>query len=259
MKYSAEQLKHIEMIIGAIAVDAGANLYKAFNQMIYSEEKTSPHDVVTHYDSDCEEFLYHRLKAAFPEFGFLGEEKGYRNYKEGEPYWIVDPIDGTLNFARSIPAFAVSIALVHHNKTLVGACYCPITKELFCAYSGGGAFLNGKSIKVSEVSSMKHAVICVSPDQLRHRKVEAVIRRQGSSVMDICYVAKGATEGFYDSSLNPWDFAASSLIAEEAGAEIFSLKTKTLDTNKKSDILVANKHLSDTLAKWILTEELTQK
>ena len=89
------------------------------------------------------------------------------------------------------------------------------------------------------------------------KRPKFVVRRQGATVVDICYVAKGAIDGFYDPLLNPWDFAAASLIAEEAGAESFSLKTKTLETHKKSDILVANKHIVDEFTKWLLMKTLT--
>ena len=219
------------------------------------QEKSSPHDVVTKFDKEGEEYIYKKLHALYPDYGFLGEEGGYRNFEEGSPFWIVDPIDGTLNFSRGIPAFSVSIALVHHSKSYAAVCYNPISKELFTASLGGGAFLNGVQISASEVKDFDHSIVSVPPNQLRDETPKAAIRRSGSSVLDICYVAKGATDAFYDSLLNPWDFAASSLVASEAGAEVFSLRSNSLDMNKKSDILVSNKHISDTFTKWISTEK----
>ena len=239
----------------SVAIELGALLAKAYGEVICSEEKTSPHDLVTKYDKEGEEFIYNKLLSLYPSYGFLGEEGGYKNYCQSKPYWVVDPIDGTLNFARGFPAFAVSIALCFLNKSYIGVCYNPITKELFTAGRGQGAFLNGRKINVSEVSSFDRAIISIPPNQISKEKPITVIRRQGSSVLDICYLAKGSIEGYYDTCLHPWDFAAASLIAEEAGAEIFSLKTKTLDTNKKSDILVANKNMVDEFIKWISTEE----
>ena len=97
------------------------------------------------------------------------------------------------------------------------------------------------------------------PEQYSTKKPKCIIRRHGSSVLDICYVAKGAIEAYYDSCLNPWDFAAASLIAEESGAEVVSLKSKSLDTNKKSDILVANKNFIGEFISWISTEKKSHK
>ncbi len=255
MTLGKSELESIVTTISSIVIDVGCVISKAFNRLIISTEKSSPHDLVTKYDKESEEYIFTKLSKLYPKFGFLGEEDGYRNYQASEPFWIVDPIDGTLNFSRSIPAFAISIALVHHNKSLLGVCYNPITKELFTAIRGGGSYLNGDKISASTVSEFNHSVLSLSPGILFEKNLSAVIRRSGSSVLDICYVAKGAIDGYFDPLLYPWDFAASSLIAEEAGAEIFSLKSKTLDTNKKSDILVANKNIVDEFAKWISTVE----
>ena len=112
-----------------------------------------------------------------------------------------------------------------------------------------------KAIKVSDIASFDKAIISIPPNQVSMHKPKTVLRRQGSSVLDICYIAKGSIEAYYDICLHPWDFAAAALVAEEAGAEIFSLKTKTLDTNKKSDILVANKNMVEEFTKWISTVE----
>lgn len=255
MTLSSKELKNILTTVESIAIEAGSVAAAQFNKSISFTTKTSPHDVVTKFDKEGEEFIYRKLHSLYPEFGFLGEEGGYRNFKEYNPYWIVDPIDGTLNFARGIPAFSVSIALVHYTKSILGVCYSPISKELFTAFKGSGAFLNGQAIYPSTVKHLDHSVIAIPTEQVYKKKPKAAVRRMGSSVLDICYVAKGATEGFYDSLLNPWDFAAASLIAEEAGAEILSLKSKSLDTNKKSDILVANKHIVDEFTKWISTAD----
>ncbi|MCH9621473.1 MAG: 3'(2'),5'-bisphosphate nucleotidase CysQ [Chlamydiia bacterium] len=254
MIFSPQELKNMTTSVSSIALEVGEMLAKEFNRNITFEEKTSPHDVVTKFDKESEEIIYKKLKALYPNFGFLGEEKGYRDYIEGEPYWIIDPIDGTLNFANNIPAFAVSIALVYHNKSQLGVCYIPMTKELFTAYKDGGALLNGNKIQPSETKNLDHAIFALPPDQITFKRPDFVVRRQGASVMDICYVAKGAIDGFYDPLLNPWDFAAASLIAEEAGAESFSLKTKSLETNKKSDILVANKNISQDFSMWLLKQ-----
>jgi myo-inositol-1(or 4)-monophosphatase len=255
MIFSNTDLKNILATITGIAIEVGARAAAQFNTPVDSTQKTSPHDLVTEFDKEGEEYIYKKLHALYPDYGFLGEESGYRNFKEGSAFWVVDPIDGTLNFARGIPAFSVSIALVHHAKSYAGVCYAPISKELFSAADGLGATLNGRPIQASSTKDFDHAILAVPPNQLRSKTPKAAIRRSGSSVIDICYVAKGATDGFYDSLLNPWDFAASSLVAKEAGAEIFSLKSESLDMNKKSDILVSNKYISDTFTKWISTEK----
>jgi myo-inositol-1(or 4)-monophosphatase len=255
MTLSKQELEHILTTVSSVAIEVGHILAQTFNQMILTTEKTSPHDLVTQYDKESEEYIYTKLSKLYPSFGFLGEENGYRNYEANTPFWVVDPIDGTLNFSRSIPSFAVSIALVHHNKSYLGVCYNPISKELFTAYKGGGAFLNGGKLTIKSPQNFKTSVLSIPPGILLGKPLSAVIRRSGSTVIDICYVAKGAIDGYFDPLLNPWDFAAASLIAEEAGAEIFSHHSKILDTNKKSDILVANKHIVDEFLKWISTEE----
>ena len=147
MTFSKDELQNIITSVSSIAIELGHILTGAFNEVVISEEKTSPHDIVTKYDKEGEEFIYKKLLHLYPSFGFLGEEGGYKNYTKEKPYWIVDPIDGTLNFARGIPTFAVSIALCYLDKTYVGVCYNPITKELFTAGKGLGSFLNGKSNK----------------------------------------------------------------------------------------------------------------
>ncbi|MCH9617521.1 MAG: 3'(2'),5'-bisphosphate nucleotidase CysQ [Chlamydiia bacterium] len=255
MTFTSTELKSILVTISSLAVEVGARAATQFNTSVDTCQKTSPHDLVTKFDKEGEEYIYKKLLAHYPDYGFLGEEGGYRNFKEGTPFWVVDPIDGTLNFARGMPAFSVSIALVHHKKSYLGVCYIPISKELFSAADGLGATLNGRPIQASSTKDFDHCILAVPPNQLRNKTPKAAIRRSGSSVIDICYVAKGATDGFYDSLLNPWDFAASSLVAKEAGAEIFSLKSESLDMNKKSDILVSNKYISDTFTKWISTEK----
>ena len=256
MNLSEKELKNIILSVSSIVLSAGSIIAKAFTSSVASTEKTSAHDVVTKFDVEGEEYIYKKLLSLYPDFGFLGEERGYRNYNDSDPYWIVDPIDGTLNFARGIPTFATSVALVQHKKTYAAICYNPISKELFTATLGGGAFLNGKKIEVSNVKTLSRSIISVPIQQLSRSNANVVVRRQGSSVLDICYIAKGSVDAYYDTCLYPWDFAASSLIASEAGAEIFSLKSKTLDTNKKSDILVANKNIVDEFTKWISTEAL---
>ncbi|MCH9812256.1 inositol monophosphatase [bacterium] len=253
MTFTSQELKHIASTVSAIAIEVGERALKGFYTSVSSLEKTSPHDVVTKFDKEGEEYIYQKLSALYPDYGFLGEEGGYRNYSKANPFWIVDPIDGTLNFSRGIPAFSVSIALVHHGEAVVGVCFVPMTKELFCAKAGEGATLNGAELTPPKKMDFAHSILSLSPSHLKRTPL-AAIRRSGSSVIDICYVAKGAIDGFYDSLLNPWDFAASSLIAKEAGAEVFSLKESSLDMNKKSDILVTNKHITDSFTKWILEE-----
>jgi myo-inositol-1(or 4)-monophosphatase len=256
MNLSNDDLKRIIMTVSSVVLELGILLSKAFNEAVESFDKTSPQDIVTKHDKEGEIFLYKKLHEFYPDFGFLGEEGGYKNHREDKPYWVVDPIDGTLNFARGIPTFAISVALCYLNTSYAAVCYNPITKELFTAALGLGAFLNGAAIKTSKVHSFERAILSIPPNLMRLSDPGAVIRRQGSAVLDICYIAKGSIDAYYDASLYPWDFAAASLVASESGALIFSLKTKTLDTNKKSDILIANKNIADKFVKWISTGKL---
>ncbi|MBF0400413.1 MAG: inositol monophosphatase [Magnetococcales bacterium] len=177
------------------------------------------------------EILYH-LKRGYPQFGIQAEESGWQGEGAGR-YWIVDPIDGTDNFIRGIPHFAISIALAEGNTLLSGVVYDPMGDELYVGERGGGAFLNDRRIRSGQNRLLSRALLATGFPTRHKEKLVAYldsfrllcaachgIRRQGSAALDLCYTADGRYDGFWESGLAPWDIAAGVLILQEAGGLI---------------------------------------
>lgn len=186
---------------------------------------------VTEVDRESEAVITAFLREAGPEFQFLGEENIAGQVEEAEHLWIVDPIDGTVNYMHGIPHFGISVGYAHHGIMQVAACLDPVRQELFTAMRGAGAWLNGESISVSSTDRLDEALIATGfyydrgsmmehtlevIRQLFRRRIRG-IRRNGSSVLDMCWTAAGRTDAFFEFSLGPWDFGPASLVLEEAG------------------------------------------
>jgi myo-inositol-1(or 4)-monophosphatase len=202
--------------------------------------KSSLSDIVTRADRETESLIRDALAAARPRDGFLGEESGGGSSQSGLT-WVVDPIDGTVNYFYGIPAWAVSIAVVEGDadpstwRALAGAVVNPVLGESFGAYAGGGAFLNRSPIRVNEGVDLPLALIGTGfgyDAGVRRRQAEFVgeligevrdIRRIGAASLDLCSVAVGRLDGYFERGLNPWDHAAGALIAQEAGARVAGL------------------------------------
>jgi len=187
---------------------------------------------VTEYDKASEKLIVSRIKKNFPDFSILTEE-GLSVNKDSKNKWIIDPLDGTVNFAHCIPFVAVSIALEIEGEILLGVVYNPILNEIYYASKGKGAFFNGRKIKVSSVSEPSKALLVTGFPYERKGRIEYLLspireiykkftgfRRLGSAAVDMCYVARGSFEGFYEENLKPWDTAAGKIIVEEAGGRI---------------------------------------
>jgi len=189
-------------------------------------------DLVTEVDRRCEELIVACLKGAFPEHSFLAEENSYQS--GSLPFrWIVDPLDGTTNYAHGFPWFCVSIALEHDGKVLLGVIYHCMMDELFTAVRGGGAFLNGKRIHVSNREPLRKSLLATGFPYDRTRDNEnnfdnfvnfqlasRAVRRAGAAALDLAYVAAGRLDGYWECKLKPWDVAAGSLLVVEAGGEV---------------------------------------
>jgi len=189
-------------------------------------------DLVTEVDRSCEELIVTRLQQAFPEHGFLAEENFYEN--SDLPYkWIIDPLDGTTNYAHGFPWFCVSIALEYRGEVLLGVIYHCMMDELFTASRGGGAFLNGKRIRVSSRGPLRRSLVATGFPYDRTRDNEnnfanfanfqlaaRAVRRAGAAALDLAYVAAGRLDGYWECKLKPWDVAAGALLVTEAGGEV---------------------------------------
>jgi myo-inositol-1(or 4)-monophosphatase len=208
-------------------------------------------NLVTDVDKACEKAIVEVLQGRFPEHDILAEEGSGRR-KDSEYKWIIDPLDGTTNYAHGYRLFCVSIALEHKGEIVAGAVYEPNRDEMFLAEKGGGAALNGEKISVSAVGDLNHAMLATgfaynvretSNNNLDHfekflMKSQA-IRRDGVAAIDLCYVAAGRYDGFWELNLFPWDVAAGYLMIQEAGGKVSDFRGKGFEVYSK-EILASN-------------------
>lgn len=227
---------------------AGAIVQRRFQGDFIIENKEGINNLVTEVDKQAEEAIINVILAAFPDHTILSEEAGLLE-QHSDYVWIVDPIDGTVNFAHGIPLCCISIALRHKEDLLVGAVYNPMMNELFFAERGKGATLNGKPIHVSAKSDFSRACLVTGfpyqmPPEGEHplRAFERAIlrglpvRRLGSAALDLCWVACGRFDGFWEYNLSPWDIAAGYLIVEEAGGAITDFDAKPYSVFNKQTL-----------------------
>ncbi len=210
--------------------DAGQILLEKFGRKIKITKKREI-DLVTEADLASEALIIERIKSYYPKHSILAEEAGNAVVigDGGSWKWIIDPLDGTTNYAHGYPCFCVTIALEHEGEIVLGVTFDPTRDELFAAEKGCGATLNGKPIRVSETEMLGDSLIVTGfpydfkdrPDFARHLNRFLIesrgIRRDGSAAIDMAYVACGRFDGFWEEGLNPWDVAAGKLLIEEAG------------------------------------------
>ena len=221
-------------------------------------EKKGVHNYVSYVDKTSEKFLIEKLSECIPGSGFIAEE-GSAELNNEEYYWVIDPLDGTSNFIHDIYPYAVSIALRTRDEILLGVVYEVGRKECFYAWKDGGAFLNGKAIHVSSVSSLDSSFIAIGLpyDSERYKPVAnrlinrlygyaAGTRLLGAAAPEICYVACGRFEGRIEAFLGPWDVAAAGIILQEAGGVLSDFKgLSTWD--KAIEVVASNGHIQDQL------------
>ena len=217
-----------------IAREAGALLMGYFRKHVKVEYKGEA-DLVTIADRQSEILIRERIKKLWPSHDIMGEEQGLVD--TGSDYrWYVDPLDGTTNFAHGYPVFCVSIALEHKLRRVAGVIYDPTRDELFAAEQGSGAYLNQQRIQVSKTANLAECLVATGfPSHKRHKNPNIYfyhqitlrthgVRRAGSAALDLCCVASGRFDAFWEFNLNPWDTAAGVLIVEEAAGKVTDFK-----------------------------------
>lgn len=207
-------------------------------------DKKGTIDLVTEVDLECEKMCRAVLAERFPHHDILAEElsSGPGQPRTSRYRWVFDPLDGTTNYAHGLPVFCASLALEIDGRAEVGAIYDPTRKELFTGERGQGAFVNGKRLRVSETRSLLDALLVTGfPYDVHERLVPLLamfgaflgearaVRRLGSAALDLCYVAAGRFDGFWEQTLKPWDVAAGALIVEEAGGRITGMDGSQFD------------------------------
>lgn len=220
-------------------------------------------DFVTTADKETEALIYNELHKAFPEDGFYGEES---SEIIGEGRWVVDPIDGTTNYFRNLPNWVVSIAYERElNKPLIGVIYAPCLNELYYAMKGFGSFKNDCKIKVSNISAIKNSInVCVPPHRYKTlyedymKKYNIIgtnsgdLRSFGSCALEMCYIASGYIDAYYELKLGYYDFAAGIIILEEAGGKVTTKINNSEIKDNRLDILATNGNLHQWFEKEIL-------
>jgi myo-inositol-1(or 4)-monophosphatase len=209
-------------------------------------------DLVTEVDRESEAFLVGEVQRRFPGHHILAEESG-DIAGHAEHSWLIDPLDGTVNYAHGVPVFSVSIAYAHHGQVKLGAVYDPMRDELFSAARGHGAHLNGRRLAIAQAQELKKSLLVTgfpydawnSPRDnfanfVKFAKLTQGVRRLGSAALDLCYVAAGRFDGFWELALNPWDVAAGGLVAEEAGAKVTNVDGGPDYINPPQSVLAAN-------------------
>lgn len=215
------------------ALSAGALLRSGFGTHFRIDAKKGKQNLVTEFDKAAEEHIITSILRSFPDHCILAEESGVTKTANSPVTWIIDPLDGTVNFAHGIPVFTISIAACIDKTIATGVVYQPMTEELFIAQQGKGAFLNGKQIFVSKVNHFDASLLATGfPYNVDKDPLECVekfakmqlkgvpIRRLGSAALDLCYVAAGRFDAFWEVGLHPWDMAAGKLLVEEAGGTV---------------------------------------
>lgn len=244
-----------------LATKSGDYLWDVFmNNLKINYEHKSKHEIVTKYDDEIEKIIIKGIHDQFPDHQYLGEEDGYGDNNNSDYLWIIDPIDGTTNFAVKNPLFGVSIALAYKGVIVLGVIYIPFSKELFWAEKDGGAYINKDKISVSKTDNLGSAFItyCHGYKDVNvkrmlkaysHFKVESFEARQlGSAVVEFMWVACGRTDTIFIPGTNAWDVASGAIIVNEAGGRVTDFNNNDWDI-KSPDILASNGLIHDNILK----------
>jgi myo-inositol-1(or 4)-monophosphatase len=239
-------------------VHAGDIMMSRFGTGIRVDKKGTI-DLVTEVDVAIERSFREMVGERFPDHAVLGEEMGGSASPPPGPCWVFDPIDGTTNFAHGLPIFCASLALEIDGVAQVAAVYDPTRRELFTAERGSGAFLNGRRLQVSDASALVDAVLVTGFPYDVHQRVDEIVglfaafvgqaravRRLGSAAIDLCYVAAGRMDGFWESDLKAWDIAGGALIVEQAGGRVTDMSGAPF-SSRAGRVLASNTLLHDAM------------
>ena len=220
-------------------------------------------DLVTEIDKRSEKIIKERINEKYPDHSILAEESDFEE-KESEYTWIIDPIDGTSNYANGSSLFCVSIGLKKGDKMVAGCIHIPMMDETYTAFRGKGAYLNGREISVSENDDFETSIIATGFPRDRktsdqdnvenfRKLIKRVghIRRNGTAAFELCMVAKGVFDGYWETKLSPWDVAAGTLIVKEAGGRAINLEGEEIEDNGEF-IIAGNQKISEKIREVIM-------
>ena len=206
--------------------------------------KKGPSDFVTNSDLKVEKIIIEELKKAKPNYSIISEEKGIENNKDENNTWILDPVDGTVNFLHGIPHFAISIALKSENEIVSGLIFDPIKNEIFYAEKNNGAFFNNQRIRVSKKNKIDDCLFATGGRI--ENKLDLQFRKSGCAALDMAYVASGRYDGYFQNNLNLWDIAAGIVLIKEAGGIMNKID---LSRNKNIKIVASSSDINAKLLK----------
>lgn len=246
-------------------LQAGELLRQGFGTEFEINSKPGRQNIVTQYDHASEKLIVDLILFHFSDHVILAEEGGLsKNIGKNDVVWIIDPLDGTSNFAHQIPLFAISVAAYRGNEALCGIIYQPLSRELFIAVKGQGAYLNGKKLNVTKVNKLEDSIILIGfpSESTKHPTIEiknldklnktgTTTRNLGSAALGLAYLASGNLDGFFMNNLFPWDWAAGKILIEEAGGQVTSFFNMGEIYSAPSNILATNGKLHKQLLSYI--------
>lgn len=256
------RIHHVALAAAREAADLQRRMWESGQGLEIS--KKGAIDLVTQIDRQSETIIRRHITNAFPDHSVLGEEEGLTGNRNG-PLWIVDPLDGTTNFAHGFPSFCVSIAFAVDNTPKVGVVLNPALQEVFSAIAGQGAYRNGKRLAVSKTETLNESLLCTgfaynvrTSDTNNTQEFLALlmraqgVRRVGAAALDLAHVACGRFDGFWEYHLNPWDIAAGILLIQEAGGRVSQMDGTPMTLDARN-LLVSNGKIHEEM-QAVLTE-----
>ena len=259
---------HINIITKA-CMKASRLLIRDYGEIENLQVSTKgPGDFVTSADKRTEKIIINELQKAHPDFGIITEEKGIINESNNKNRWIIDPIDGTMNFLNGIPQFAISIGYEQDGEIICGVIFNPIINEMFVAEKGNGAFLNNQRIRVSSKKKIKDALLVtggpkgaskikdkIFSEYINVSNKVANVRKFGSAALDMAYVACGRFDGYWQRELNYWDIAAGIIILKEAGG-LVDFFENNFSSSLKKNILATNSNIHEELRELLNKKDI---